>query len=270
MSNTDVRNRAVATANVLLPFERRIVGVKIAYSKEEFEKFDAVTARAPISYCVAVKSATLGHAVKFTAKYSGCGGSTRALGLARPTESFFAGRDGYRLGLYCSEELSAKVAAEMVRCEREAYGVIVKPLEMFEEDPDVVLIVADTRSCMRVIQGYTYYFGMQDHFCMTGNQAVCVEGTAIPLVKGEINLSMFCSGTRFLAGWKDYEAVVGIPYEKFARTVDGIRMTVNAVEPDERKTVIAKQLEALGYETDQIIPGDAYYLRLEQEKRETR
>jgi hypothetical protein len=86
----------------------------------------------------------------------------------------------------------------------------------------------------------------------------------------DINVSLFCSGTRFLAGWKDYEVVVGIPYSRLETVVEGIRMTVNAVEPDERKTEIADKLERLGYNRDEIVLGDTYYLRLEREKIEAR
>jgi uncharacterized protein (DUF169 family) len=260
----------IKKAYALLDLERKIVGIKIAHTKEEFDKFQATTAIAPISYCVAVKSATLGHAIKFKKDESGCGGSTRALGLTRPTEDFLNGKSGCSLGLYSDEKISAQVAKSMKRCEEDAYGVIVKPLERFEEEPDVVLIVTNTRNCMRVIQGYTYFYGLQEKFCMTGNQAVCVEATAVPIVTEEMNISMFCSGTRFLAGWKDYEVVIGIPFYKFSRTVEGIRLTVNAVESDERKIVIADGLRQLGYNKEEIILGDTYYLRLEREKRAKR
>lgn len=118
----------VKKANALLKLDRQIVGVKLVNTKEEFEKYQAITAVAPISYCVAVKSATLGHSLKFTVENSGCGGSTRALGLQAPTENFYNGKDGCRLGLYCDEELSANVASKTKICEPGTYGVIVKPL----------------------------------------------------------------------------------------------------------------------------------------------
>ncbi len=172
------------------------------------------------------------------------------------------------MGLYSDEKISSEVAQKMALCRPGAYGIIVKPLEMFEENPDVVLMITDSNNCMRLLQGYTYFYGMQDKFCMTGNQAVCV--TAIPILTDNINLSMFCSGTRFLAKWKEYEVAVGIPYKKFARVIEGVRLTVNAVESDERKEVIALRLGQLGYEREEIVFGDTYYLRLEREKRRRR
>lgn len=255
--------------NALLELERRIVGVKLVRTRDEFEKYSAVEVVNPISYCVAVKSATLGYSLKFTAKMSGCGGSTRALGLCPPTKGYYDGSEGCKLGLYNDLETAAGVSGKMKLCEAGTYGVIIKPLEEFELEPDVVLTVCDTKTAMRMVQGYTYFYGMQNNFCMTGNQAVCVEGTSTPLLTDSINVSMFCSGTRYLAGWKDTEVVVGIVYRKFKTVVDGILKTVNAVEPDDRKVVIQQNLSAIGYESE-ITFGNAYYLILEEEKRARR
>lgn len=261
---------AIKKAYALLDLQRRIVGVKLIYSKEEFEQYGAVEVSSPISYCVAVKSATMGHSIKFTKMTSGCGGSTRALGLTEPTESFYNGEEGCKLGLYTDKKIASSVSAKMKLCKAGTYGIVVKPAELFEEKPDVFLIISNSKNIMRIIQGYTYYFGMQDRFCMTGNQAVCVEGTAIPIITEEMNVSMFCSGTRYLAGWEDTEVVVGIPTGKFQKTVEGIRLTVNAVEPDKNKYKIREKLEPLGYSAAEIILGDTYYLRLEEEKHSQR
>lgn len=261
---------AVEKLNALLELPREAVGVKLVYCREEFEQFSAVRAIKPISYCVAVKSASLGHSVKFTAGMSGCGGSTRALGLVPPSAEFLDGSEGRKLGLYSTRKVAAGVSQKMRLCKSGTYGVIVKPARLMETDPDVVLVICDTRTTMRIIQGYTYYYGIQDHFCMTGNQAVCVEATAVPITTGELNVSMFCSGTRYLAKWKDTEVAVGIPAGKLENTVEGIRMTVNAVEPDNRKLIIREKLRALGYPEDEIILGDTYYLRLEREKQKYR
>lgn len=254
----------------LLELERQLVGVKLVFSKDEFDSYDAREVSGYMNYCVAVKCATLGHSVKFSAEHSACGGSTRALGLQAPTEDFFNGISGKNLGLYCNIEVSAKVSSQMQLCPTGTYGVVVKPLAEMEKHPDVVLVVANSRNCMRLIQGYTYFYGMNRHFCMTGNQAVCVEGTVIPYMTKDINVSVFCSGTRFLAGWKDAEMVVGIPYEKFDKTIEGVRLTVNAVELDDRKKIIINKLESLGYSAEEIKLGETYYTRLEEEKRKLR
>ena len=256
----------VEKAYAVLDLNRQIVGIKIVRSKTEFEQVQAKELTYPLAYCVAVKHATNGIALKMTKEFSGCRGSTSALGLIQPTESFYNGQDGCSLGLYESPELAASVAKQMKFCPPDTYGVIIKPLEQFEVDPDVVLMVSDSYQIMRIIQGYSYVYGMQPNFNMLGNQAVCVECTSYPLMTNQINVSLFCSGTRFLAKWLHTEVAVGIPFEKFGKVIEGIRLTVNAVEMNERKKGIQSKLAKLGYDGSEIRFDYTYYLKLEQDK----
>ena len=119
---------------------------------------------------------------------------------------------------------------------------------------------------MRVIQGYTCTYGIQPELNATGNQAICVECTAYPMLTGRLNLSMLCSGTRFFAGWKSSEAAVGIPYSQLEGTVRGLRDTVNGTEMDDRKKEIIAGLKELGESTDDIAMQSAYYLITAREK----
>lgn len=259
-----VNSHDVEKAYALLELDRKVVGVKLVYSKPEFDKFCAKEVKHPIAYCAAVKIAMRGNALKMTKEVSGCGGSTRALGLASPAESFYSGEDGCSLGLYGDQSVSSAVAKQMKICKPDTYGIIIKPLEQFEDDPDVVLMVSNSKNIMRVIQGYSYFYGMQPNFNMSGNQAVCVECTAYPLLTGQINTSLFCSGTRFLAKWKDTEVTIGIPFEQFGKVIEGVRLTVNAVEMDERKSVIKERLEKLGCDGSEILFGSTYYYKPEK------
>lgn len=260
----------VEKAYAVLELDRKIIGVKLVHSKAEFEQDNSKELTHPLAYCVAVKHAMKGIGLKLTKEFSGCGGSTRALGLTPPTESFYNGHDGCELGLYGTQEVSACVANQMKFCPPDTYGVIVKPLEQFEEEPDVVLLVGNSYNIMRVIQGYSYVYGMQPNFNMLGNQAICVECTSYPYMTNQINVSLFCSGTRFLAKWQDTEVAVGIPFQKFDNVIEGVRLTVNAVEMNERKKVIKTKLEKLGYDCSQIIYDYTYYLKLEQDKQKKR
>lgn len=256
-----------AKMNAMLRLERQPVGVKLAYSKEEYDAYEARDLTAPMEYCVAIKSAGLGHCLKFTKENSGCGGSTVALGFQLPADSFYTGHDGCRLGLFQDPAVAAKTTAQMKIIKKPLYGVIVKPLEKYTEGtPDVVIVVASAREIMRVVQGYTCTYGIQPNMCPTGNQAICVECTAYPILTGDLNLSMFCSGTRYLAKWKESEAGVGIPYEKLEGTIEGIRNTVNATEMDDRKEKIIASLNQLGEDTQDIEMGAAYYIGLQKAK----
>ena len=251
---------------ILLQLNRKIVGVKFVYNKEDFEKYEGKTLIRPLSYCLAVKSACYGHSIKMSRETGGCFGGNRALGLIECNPEFKDGTGGYKLGLYQSPEVAAKVSNTVPICESNTYGIIVKPLDKFETDPDVILIVSNTREAMRILQGYTYIYGLTKGLNMSGNQAVCVEATVTPFITKEMNVSMFCSGTRFKAGWNNSEVICGIPSEKIEGVVQGLIGTVNAIEMDERKREIEKGLMALGDLNFVIDYGKTYFKTWKKEK----
>ena len=76
---------------------------------------------------------------------------------------------------------------------------------MYDEEPDVVLVVTNSYNGMRIVQGYTHVFGYNTSFKIAGNQAICSECTAFPFESNDINVSLLCSGTRYKAKWGDEE-----------------------------------------------------------------
>lgn len=257
--------RQAALLSALLPLERKAAGVKLVKTKEAFDHYQGVELQKSMSYCVAVKSAMAGHSIKLDRKTSGCIGSTRVLGLMEAGEEYFSGREATEwLGLYKDCETAAKIAREAPICKNETYGVIVKPLEAFEDEPDVVLIAAKPRTLMRIMQGYSYEYGVCRNLHMCGNQAVCIECTVTPYIDRQINVSALCAGTRFHAGWKEEEMMVGIPYELLDGTINGIWKTVNPIEMDDRKKEIEEALANLREEGPQIRYGQTYFWKAEQ------
>ena len=243
--------------SVLLNMDCFPVGIKIAMSFKEYNRFDGKELKRKINYCVAVKSASLGHSIKMTEETSACPGSTRSLGFNNDLEEFLSGQEGLELGLYKNKEVSKEVASKIQMLSADTYGVIIKPLEYFEENPDIVLLVAKPREIMRVLQGYSYTYGL-DNYSLSGNQAVCVEATATPIIKNKLNISMFCSGTRHYAAWSDDKLLAGVPYSKYFGFIDGLIKTVNPTEYDERK----KEIEQVFIKYDvgeKIIYGETYF-----------
>ena len=88
-----------------------------------------------------------------------------------------------------------------------------------------------------------------------------MECTVFPLSAGRPNISLLCAGTRYSAKWHDDEVMAGIPGEIFENVLNGVLHTVNGVEPDDRKAEIIADLKELGYSTEEIVMGDAYYLK---------
>lgn len=256
-----------AMTTALLGLERHLVGITLLSTREDYETQPARAMRAKIAYCVAVKAAMAGKRIKLEAAFSGCNGASRVLGLTPASQAFKSGQLYQGFGLYRDLSISKQVADTMTACDRPSFGILVQPLECYGDDPpEVVLLVLDPRNAMRLIQGYTYSHGSQPLFKMTGNQAICSECTAYPLKTGRINLSMLCSGTRYLARWKTQELAIGLPFSQFADTVEGLLRTADAVELDAAKQTITKRFLALGLADPDFRLGYTYYTALEKEK----
>lgn len=260
----EIKN-ALGKINSALNIERKIVGVKFLFTKEEYDHCNAPIAKAKMAYCVMVKTATRGVCLKADLSLFGCGGGTRALGLEQPTEEFKSGCEYNSFGLYKNLAIAKNVVNNITFCKHKAYGVLIKPMEEFkDEKPDVAIIITTPYNCMRIVQGYTYKFGTQTNFKLTGNQAVCAECTAYPFETNSINISMFCSGTRYLAGWGQDELGIGLPYDKFIDTCEGVYKTINGTEQNKRKTEIIDNLNKCGIENPGIYDDDAYFIRYER------
>ncbi|MEG2144214.1 MAG: DUF169 domain-containing protein, partial [Oscillospiraceae bacterium] len=154
----------------------------------------------------------------------------------------------------------------LVVCNHRTYGIEIRPLEDFEKNPDVVIMVTTPYNIMRIVQGYTYYYGTQTHFQMTGLQALCSECTAYPVEKNDINVSVLCGGTRYLSKWEESEMAVGMPYNIFDKISMGVYDTINAMEPNKDKKRIEERLIENEFDDLKIIYDKNYHTNLYNKK----
>ncbi len=261
------RKNLVQQLNNALMLERRIAGVKFLYTKEEFEAADAKQLSSFLPYCVMVKSAVSGASLKAGKENFGCPDGAISLGIYDPIkdgfedkelEFFISGKRYAEPGVYKDLETSQKTMSNIVILKKRAYGIMLKPLEEFADDPDVVIIVAEPFNMMRLVQGYCYEYGTFSNYRLAGNQAICSESTAYPLENDDINISLLCSGTRQNSKWKDSEMSMGMPYRKFAPVVNGVYKTINPLVRDEDKVRIEKNMKATNQEIIKIEYGTNY------------
>ena len=221
------------------------VGIRFLSTREDYLQSTARETIHPISYCCMVHAATRGHAIKCHSELFGCRGSKAALGMIPTPEEVLSGQNYFKLGLYKDIDTCKNMVENASRCEELAYGVEAWPLLSLLQQgkvPQVVLMCTDAYGAMRALQGYSYQYGGDYRMFACGNQAVCAECTARPLHTGEPNVSFFCGGTRYRAGWKSDELMMGIPWEKFCGFAQGVLDTVNIIEPNERKQIIQQRL----------------------------
>ncbi len=228
--------------NSLIELERKVVGIKFLFDKNEYENFNANTTTRVMPYCTIVRNASKGECVKVNVHNIACHSAARALGLIEVDNDTISGRVHSKMGVYKDICISRSVAKDMVYCKHKIYGIAIQPLEKFENNPDVIIIITNPFNTMRIIQGNAYNNGQAKKIKMVGMQAICQECTSYPYEINDINISMMCSGTRHVAQWDKNEMGIGIPYNKFSNIVDGIKNTVNVMERNNEKKKIEEKL----------------------------
>ena len=229
--------------NCALDLERKIIGIKFLFNKDEFDAADAKQVKYKMNYCVMTKSAMNGYSLKASKDEIACIAGGRALGIIEIDDFQRSGQNGRNLGIYADMPTSKSTRDHMCYCTHKAYGIMVKPLENYTEEPDVVLIVTNPYNVMRIIQGYSHFYGIHTSYQMVGNQAICSEATALPYMRNTINVSMLCIGTRHQAGWKDDELAVGLAFNRFETLSLGVFNTINIMDNNVKKAVIEKKLK---------------------------
>lgn len=226
----------------ILNLEKKIVGIKFLFTEKEFKKNPADTVIGKMTYCKMVTNASNGKSMKVSFDNFGCFGAARSLGIVGIDEYYTSGRFFYPRGLYKDLAISRSVTNDITRCDHHVYGIQISPLEDYETQPDVIIVVADNYQIMRMIQGYTYSYGICKSIKMSGNQAICSEATAYPYMQNDMNLTMLCKGARAsgIGGEHGNNLAIGIVYNKFYGLIEGVGMTITAVEYNEEKERIAK------------------------------
>lgn len=208
-----------------LKLKRKPVGIKILYSKEEYEKFPFEESTYKMSYCVYVEKATRGMALKHSLKNHYCDGATTAFNLEYPSDRIESGEEYFSYGLYKTRAAAKRLrdgVQGIYRQNIEVYGIATGPLESFEEAPDIVILICNPYQIMRIEQGAVYKTGERLHFSSAAMQGICSEVTVEPYLTGRINISTLCPSTRHLAKWREEDMAVGIPYELLDDIIIGI------------------------------------------------
>ena len=187
----------------------------------------------------------------------GCFGGARALGIVDIDTFYQSGRFFAPRGLYKDLATSRYVTEKIERINCEVYGLWVGPLKECSVAPDVIIILAKPYQIMRLVQGYTYTYGTCKNIKMAGNQAICAESTAHPYNYNDMNLSSGCKGTRN-SGMNEDEMSLGIVYSKFAGLIDGLCMTISAIETNDNKEKIQKELDKTSIKNIPVIKNTNY------------
>ena len=235
--------KEVTEFQTLLEFEknRKIVGVKFLYTEQEYIRLNVKEATHQMFYCMMVKAATVGHSMKVRKEHIYCSAASEVLGFTEPSQDVKTGKQQYERNMYGTEEAASDIANCTPYLSHDVYGMCIQPLEEYEQEPDMVLAFCKPYTAMRIMQGYSYYYGVAKQIRFAGMGGICTELMARSYENQDINVSFLCSGTRFAAEWKDDEVGVAFPYKMFLYILKGVRDTLNTFEPDDKKEEILQR-----------------------------
>ena len=191
-----------------------IVGVRLFKREEEIPK-DLDQIERPFRYCSMIQTARLqGTSFLARADYHECKGGSSGLGLEACPENIKSGSLYFDKLHKCeTRDIGSNIASSMPRLlPGSTVATYVAPLDKMVMNPDVVIIVGNPLTARRIVQAVEYKKGGRTTFNTAGIQSFCVDATASPYLKGEVNFSLGCDGSAKNAGLEDEDVVIGIPF----------------------------------------------------------
>jgi uncharacterized protein (DUF169 family) len=190
-----------------------IVGVKLFKREEDIPK-ELESLERPFMYCQMIQTARLhGDSFLAHADYHECRVGASSLGLINCPEDISSGSLYFDKLTKCeSREMGITIYESMPHHEGSTVATYVAPLDKMVVNPDVVIIVATPIQARRITQAMIYRSGGKSTFSTAGVQSFCMDATAAPYLKGELNVSLGCDGSTWYSGLDDDSVVVGIPF----------------------------------------------------------
>jgi uncharacterized protein (DUF169 family) len=102
------------------------------------------------------------------------------------------------------------------------------PLEKAPFIPQVILIVSNPWSMLKLSQSTLFRMGGRINAEFAGIQSVCSDACAQTYLNGKVNFSLGCDGSRKFAGIDDAEMVMGIPAELLPEIVEALQLVAAA------------------------------------------
>lgn len=244
---------AVEDLQLAIDLKQKPVGVKFLNTKEAYDEAPGRAPKSKLAYCQMIAYARKGKMIKSTVEHHLCDGATTALGLEASTPKIESGEEYFSYHLFGCRAAARRLRASIQSLDGrqvQTYGIVVGPADQFATAPDLVILIVDPYQTMRLVQGYEYKTGKPAAMHIGAMQAMCSELTAVPLLSGEINVSVLCPSTRMLCHWKKEDMGIAIPFEKFYEVVDGVFATMSTTESKPSKRAIIARFAAAGRTLD--------------------
>jgi uncharacterized protein (DUF169 family) len=205
------------------------VALAFASTKEDIPE-GMQEAEKTIRHCMMVSLArNEGKIFYATAEKHECNGGGWALGLKELTGTLKDGTFYFKLGKFASKPASERTMRNIPHLDtRETYATMYAPLEKTPFTPQVILIVANPWTMLKLGQSSLFRLGGRIHAEFAGIQSICSDAVATPYLTGKPNFSLGCDGSRKFSGIADDEMVMGFPAELLPEITDAVKIITQA------------------------------------------
>ena len=154
------------------------------------------------SYCQALTLAGRGETLLLRKEQMGCKLGTSVLGFEKGKEMDAYLDDGvlekYGVGLFESEEASADTILNSFYLEAgKTVAALIAPVTEFQTEPQAVVFTANSEQVMWLLYALNYEKGGKMDLPQSGGAlGGCADITALPLLKGEANITFLGLGCR--------------------------------------------------------------------------
>jgi uncharacterized protein (DUF169 family) len=233
-----------------LAFERPPVGVKFLPRPPE----GLAPLNRRLALCEMLAAAQKGEAFFADAQSHACGAGAYVLGQAEAAGPFISGEFGAGLGIF--EE--PRAAARLYRClpriaPRVANHVAFAPLAQLAFDPDLLVLLADTRQAEILLRAHSYRTGAPWVSRFTAAIG-CAWALVHPVVTGELNYftTGFGHGMKRRGLFPEGRQLVSVPFDRLPALLSSLKAmpwVPPAFEPD-GPAFVGRLLERLGVPPD--------------------
>ena len=158
-----------------------------------------------------------------------CNGGAWALGLREITESLRTGDFYYKLGKFESSASCKRTIEQIPHLQTgETYATMYAPLEKAPFTPQVIVVVANPWSMLKLAQSTLFRMGGRINAEFAGIQSVCSDTCAQTYLNGKVSFSLGCDGSRKFSGIDDGEMVMGIPAELLPDITEALQVVAAA------------------------------------------
>jgi len=232
-----------AFARLELPYP--VVAVKFSFAKpENIEHVDE-----KLAFCQFLKKAQTSGKMFYTTKDDDECYGKMVLGMIDKPAFGASGQVGFDFGVFKSQAPNSRLYNEIPTLVRGAHNyVIFSPLEICNFDPDLLLMVAETRQADIVMRATSYISGDLWE-SKTSSVLSCGWMYAYPFKSGKVN---FCT-TGMYHGMKRRKVypeglmIISIPYNKLyevAQALDEMDWVLPAMREDEEtKKMLAEKMD---------------------------